>query len=237
MTQNTGNGGEALLRSGSWSDQETEQVKALCASRTPYSEISGTLNRSIASVRVKVGRLGISNGRPLGGGPGPRAATHVGCRAMEIGTAGEMLVCVDLLLAGHKAFLSSQGLSYDVVAEINGRLIRVAVKSCQRATARPEREGGRVCYQYRIYRGSQNAKRKSAPYTRLQCDLLALAALDVRSVAYIFAPSGVWLTAMHIDPPGSEYGGRSRGGYRRKRWEDFTLERALSGLATEARNG
>ena len=67
-------------------------------------------------------------------------------RSIEIGTAAEHLVCCDLLLAGTVAFMSSAGLPYDVVANLNGRLIRIAVKSTLRAKPRPAREGSRVCW-------------------------------------------------------------------------------------------
>lgn len=48
-------------------------------------------------------------------------------RELEIGKAAEHLVCADLILQGHKAFLADQGLSYNVVLDYKNKLWRVQV--------------------------------------------------------------------------------------------------------------
>jgi hypothetical protein len=55
-------------------------------------------------------------------------------RELEMGKAAEHLVCADLLMKGYNAFLSDQGLPYDVVIDLGRRLVRVQVKG----TAKPK---------------------------------------------------------------------------------------------------
>lgn len=48
---------------------------------------------------------------------------------LQIGKAGEHLVCFDLLMKGHNAFLADQGLPFDVLIEKDGKIIRMQVKT------------------------------------------------------------------------------------------------------------
>jgi hypothetical protein len=48
---------------------------------------------------------------------------------LELGKAAEHLVCADLILRGYRAFLSDQGLPYDVLVEAGQRLVRIQVKA------------------------------------------------------------------------------------------------------------
>ena len=51
---------------------------------------------------------------------------------LEIGKAAEHLVCYDLLLKGYNAFLSDQGLPYDIIVDLGSRILRVQVKGTRR---------------------------------------------------------------------------------------------------------
>lgn len=51
---------------------------------------------------------------------------------LEIGKAGEYLAVFELINQGYSAFLSDQGLSFDIVVEHEGRLFRGQVKSTLR---------------------------------------------------------------------------------------------------------
>lgn len=153
-------------------------------------------------------------------------------RAIEIGTAGEHVVCADLLLSGWRAFQSAQGLPYDVVVEVNGKLLRVAVKSTARPRPRPAREGSRVCYQFsatrnrRLHTGKTDARR----ITEEHADLVAFVALDTRAVAYL--PIASCPGSFHVDAPGHTAGTNKFGpkGIKRKRFEQFSLTSALRSL-------
>ena len=46
---------------------------------------------------------------------------------LMIGVAGEHLVCFDLITRGFTCFMTEQGLPYDVIADINGKLVKVQV--------------------------------------------------------------------------------------------------------------
>lgn len=153
-------------------------------------------------------------------------------RAIEIGTAGEYLVCADLLLQGFRTFPASQGLPYDVVVDVSGQLIRVAVKSALKASPRPAREGSRVCYQFAVTRSRRRStgKTDARPYSTDDVDVVALVALDLRAIAYISMRN--CKTSMHLDAPGHD-GGQNKFGpkrARRKRFDDFTFSNAIGGL-------
>jgi hypothetical protein len=101
-----------------------------------------------------------------------------------LATAGEHLVCADLLMLGYKAILTSQMCAYDIAVEVDaGRLVRVQVKSASDAKPKgavyPERERPpESAYQWGIAGGAR------AMPTRETFDVLALVGLDIRQVAY-----------------------------------------------------
>lgn len=119
------------------------------------------------------------------------ANDNVSERALEIGKAGEHLVCADLILQGYRAFLSDQGLPYDVIVDHGGKLYRIQVKSSLaprnvNASGRNER----VAYNWNVRRRGKNG---SAALTNSDCDVVALVALDARVVAYL-PISECWMT-------------------------------------------
>jgi hypothetical protein len=151
--------------------------------------------------------------------------------AMQLGDAGEHIVCADLLLAGWNAYQSAQGLPYDVVADISGRLIRIAVKST--AAAKPRFNRGtkaRSCYRFNVQRPSRLSSGASVikTYTAEHADMVALVALDIRRVAYVALSDCKRM--MEVFSPYSEPGenrmGPKDGG--RKRFELMTFDRALN---------
>ncbi|HYF40895.1 MAG TPA: group I intron-associated PD-(D/E)XK endonuclease [Ramlibacter sp.] len=159
-------------------------------------------------------------------------------RAIEIGTAGEHIVCADLILAGYRASIAAQGLPYDVIADINGWVLRIAVKSTLRATKRPEREGARICYQFCATRTKRDSKGKTSArrYTPADADIVAFVGLDKRCVAYVALTADARLTSWHVQPPGEQRAeldrlGR-RNGQNKKHFEDFPLAAALAALGS-----
>lgn len=151
-------------------------------------------------------------------------------RAIEVGTAGEHIVCADLILRGHRASMASQGCPYDLVADVSGALIRVAVKSVSKMTQRPPREGNRVCYNFTVTRTRRRhtGLADARPYSRDDVDIVAFCALDVWAVAYCHISECA--QGMHFDPPGSPVLEMYKGkipGRDRKTFETFSLTRAL----------
>lgn len=102
--------------------------------------------------------------------------------SIEIGKAAEYLVLADLLLSGVCAFPTDQGLPYDIVADVSGRLVRIQVKATQRPRPTPNRPGSGNSYIFYCRKAGKNGSRTVADGT---FDLLALVALDIRTIAYV----------------------------------------------------
>ena len=102
---------------------------------------------------------------------------------LQIGKAGEYLVCADLILKGHIAFPSEQGLSYDVVADINGKLIKIQVKTTRKSKYIPQRKSPIPAYIFHIGINGKRGRRKK--YAKGSVDLFALVAIDTKRIAYI----------------------------------------------------
>jgi hypothetical protein len=99
---------------------------------------------------------------------------------LSAGKAGEYLVCADLILKGHVAFPSEQGLPYDVVAEIGGKLYRVQVKSTRAPRPVAQRKEHTPSYQFHIGSCGKGGRKQYGD----SVDLFALVALDTRTIGY-----------------------------------------------------
>jgi len=102
---------------------------------------------------------------------------------LQIGKAGEYLVCADLILSGHIAFPSEQGLPFDVVFEYSGRLLKVQVKTTRGAKHIPQRKTDVPAYIFHIGNNGKMNRRKK--YESSQVDIFALVALDTKQIAYL----------------------------------------------------
>ena len=60
-------------------------------------------------------------------------------KQLQIGKAGEYLVCADLIMKGFIAFPSEQGLPYDVLLDNGDKLLRVQVKTTEKYRSIPQR--------------------------------------------------------------------------------------------------
>ena len=137
----------------------------------------------------------------------------------EAGKAGEHLVCADLITKGYIAFLSDQGLPYDVLMEciFKGRLLKIQVKATRGLRNVPQRKNPVNCYIFNIKRrGKWNAQRTNSN----TCDLFALVALDTKEIGYL-ANQNVKVT-MNFRSRSMKY--RAAGGTY---LTDLTLEKAL----------
>lgn len=85
------------------------------------------------------------------------------------GLAGEHLVIYDLLRQGIQAFHAGPNLRYDIVADIDGHLVRIQVKATSKKSPY-------------IFRARDGISRH---YEDGALDILALVALDTESIAYI----------------------------------------------------
>lgn len=104
---------------------------------------------------------------------------------LAAGKAGEYLVCADLILKGHIAFPSEQGLPYDVVADIDNRLYKIQVKTTRGFRLVPQRRIHTPAYLFHINRCGNGGTRN---YLSGDVDMFAMVALDSKAIGYI--PSG-----------------------------------------------
>ncbi|KKL60251.1 hypothetical protein LCGC14_2207200 [marine sediment metagenome] len=98
---------------------------------------------------------------------------------LQIGKAGEHLVCCDLITKGISAFLADQGLPYDVVIDdgVVG-LKRVSVKTCTKK--------GSYGKAKEVYRFSLRSAKGACRAIRADSiDYVAFVFLDRRSVEYL----------------------------------------------------
>jgi len=142
---------------------------------------------------------------------------------MAVGKAAEHLVCADLLLSGYRAFLSDEGLPYDVLVETGERIMRVQVK----ATRQPRNANAKGRNPNNVYvfnvrcRGNRGRQRLSNDH----CDIVALVALDTRQVAYLAV--GEVATTVSLYPSGHQFAGA----YKRNRYlriDELPIEKALT---------
>lgn len=120
--------------------------------------------------------------------------------ALELGKAAEHFVCADLILQGFRAYLSDQGLPYDIVIDFNGRLIRVQVKAaCYPKNVNVKGRHERIAYTFHVRRRGKNGQSR---LSNDDCDIVALVALDTRQTAYL--PIEITGQCVQISPDGKE---------------------------------
>ncbi|GAF99785.1 unnamed protein product, partial [marine sediment metagenome] len=96
----------------------------------------------------------------------------------------EYLVCADLILNGYIAYLSEQGLHYDIILDDNGSLLRLQVKTTREPKAIPQRKAHTPAYLYWVKRMGKGGKKE---YKKNMIDIFAFVALDIREIAYMRA--------------------------------------------------
>lgn len=101
---------------------------------------------------------------------------------LQTGKAGEYLVCADLITQGYIAFPSEQGLPFDVVAEVNKKLIKIQVKTTRGIMAVPQRKKYTPSYFFNIKRMGKGGKKQ---YSENDVDIFALVALDRKIIGYL----------------------------------------------------
>lgn len=101
---------------------------------------------------------------------------------LQIGKAGEYLVCADLILKGLIAYPSEQGLPYDIVCDNGSKLIRVQVKTTTGPRIIPQRSKDSYAYIFGIRRHGKNHQ---AIYGSNEVDVFALVCIDTKKVGYL----------------------------------------------------
>lgn len=103
-------------------------------------------------------------------------------KQLQVGKAGEYLVCADLILKGFIAFPSEQGLPYDVLLDTGEKLLKVQVKTTEKARLVQQRNNPIPAYIFSIKRAGTNGKTR---YEEKEIDLFALVCLDTMQIGYL----------------------------------------------------
>lgn len=103
-------------------------------------------------------------------------------KQLQIGKAGEYLVCADLILKGFIAFPSEQGLPYDVLLDNGEKLLKVQVKTTEKPRLVQQRNNPIPAYIFSIKRAGANGK---TIYEEKEIDLFALVCLDTMQIGYL----------------------------------------------------
>jgi len=103
-------------------------------------------------------------------------------KQLQIGKAGEYLVCADLILKGFIAFPSEQGLPYDVLLDTGEKLLKVQVKTTEKAREVQQRSNPIPAYIFSIKRAGSKGKTR---YEEKEIDLFALVCLDTMQIGYL----------------------------------------------------
>ena len=138
---------------------------------------------------------------------------------IQLGKAGEYLVCADLILKGFIAFPSEQGLHYDVVVDNHGKLIRVQVKTTRTFRAVPQRENRTDAYLFNARRCGKGGRQS---YQNSDIDIMAFVAIEQKLIGYL--PISKVRQTMVFRTHALHYPGNKQGTYI----EDLTFEKALT---------
>ena len=103
-------------------------------------------------------------------------------KQLQIGKAGEYLVCADLIMKGFIAFPSEQGLPYDVLLDTGEKLLKVQVKTTEKPRLVQQRKNPIPAYVFHIKRAGKNGKTR---YEEKEIDLFALVCLDTMQIGYL----------------------------------------------------
>lgn len=138
---------------------------------------------------------------------------------LQIGKAGEYLVCADLILKGHIAFPSEQGLSFDVVLVADNKLYKMQVKTTRKVQAVPQRKNRTDKYIFHVRRCGKGGRQS---YEVNDVDIFALVALDTKTIGYLKA--GDVKQTMFFLPEN----GQTLKASTLKRLSDYGLEQCLT---------
>jgi len=141
-------------------------------------------------------------------------------KELNIGRAGQYLVLADLLLEGVQAFGTAEGANYDVVADKDGKLLKIQVKTTQKM--RVMRDNAHPIYFFHIKRTGKNGAKF---YEMGDFDIFALVALDIRKVFYLRFDKSVKSNSICIRDKTIEYKGQAGGGKKNGLYyQDLTWE-------------
>ncbi len=144
---------------------------------------------------------------------------------LNVGRAGQYLTLVDLLLNNVQAFDTGEGVSFDIIAINNDKLIRLQVKTTQKMRILATHKN--PTYFFHIKRAGRGGNKF---YEKTDFDAFALVALDIRKVFYLKFDDRVKSNSICIRDKNIEYYGQAKGGkknglyYQDLTWENLIKE-------------
>lgn len=103
-------------------------------------------------------------------------------KQLQIGKAGEYLVCADLIMKGFIAFPSEQGLPYDLVMDNGRELLKIQVKTTEKPRLITQRANPVPAYIFSIKRAGKNGQTR---YSEKEIDIFALVCLETMKIGYL----------------------------------------------------
>jgi hypothetical protein len=148
---------------------------------------------------------------------------------LQAGKAGEYLVCADLIIKGYVAFLSEQGLPFDIVMQCGDKLLKVQVKTTRALRNVMQRKTPIKSYMFNIKRCGKGNKKRNNEST---CELFALVALDTKQIGYLINKNVRQTMNFRPDCLKGEFRDENTNRIVIGRYlSDMTLEKALCELA------
>jgi hypothetical protein len=111
----------------------------------------------------------------------------------RLAKAGEYLAAFELMVRGISVTVAAEGLPYDLLADHDGGIARVQVK-----TASSPRDRGQYCFDLKC--GSHKANKRSTQYGPENIDLFAVVALDIRRVAFVHVDEAAKRRCLKLRP-------------------------------------
>ena len=130
-------------------------------------------------------------------------------------------------IPGYRAFLSDQGLPYDILVDVDVALLRVQVKSTRKPKNHDPRTRATPGYFFHLRRAGKGGRRR---YPENAFDLYALVALDRQAIAYLPAVDCSNQT-IALRVPGERY---LQNGSMNREFQEASFRHALSRLGFEA---
>lgn len=146
-------------------------------------------------------------------------------KEMQIGKAGEYLVCADLITKGFIAYPSEQGLPYDVVLDTGENLIKVQVKTTLTYKQKPQSVSNNKTYAFNVKRCGKN---NQSIHTKQSCDIFALVGLKEKIIGYMLNKDVKQTMFFRVDKFRGTYKDENINTNVRGRYlSDMTLEKIL----------
>lgn len=101
---------------------------------------------------------------------------------LMVGQAGQCLAMADLLLRGIPCFPAAEGMPYDLVMDVEGRLFRLQVKTTHGPVLRSKTRSKTPCYFFHVRRCGKGGKRI---YPKDAFDGFCFVDLETKLVAYM----------------------------------------------------